>query len=204
MGRLRRPHERVAHRTSDDHLHQFPGVGLPRGDRRQPAAVTKNGHSIGDAEDLVQSMGDIDDADVAGAQSAQRLEQALDVGLGKRRGRFIENEDVGLDRQRPTDRDQRTLGRRQGRDRGLGIEIAAHDRERLRGSPTDPRPRYEAGPRSGIAGLNRDVLGDRHPFDEPQVLMDEGDRERIRAGMGRLAGKQDLAGVGFVDPGQIL
>ena len=32
--------------------------------------------------------------------------------------------------------------------------------------------------------------------------MDEGDRERIRARMGRLAGKQDLAGVGFVDPRQ--
>ena len=147
-------------------------------------------------------MGDIDDADVAGAQSAQGVEQAFDVGLGKRRGRFIENEDVGFDRQRPTDRDQRTLGRRQGRDWGLRIEIAAHDRERLRGSPAHPRPRYEAGPRSGIAGLNRDVLGDRHPFDEPQVLVDEGDRERIRARMGRLAGKQDLAGVGFVDPRQ--
>ena len=94
MGRLRRPHERVAHRTSDDHLHQFSGIGLTRGDRRQPAAITKNGHSIGDAEDLVQSMSDVDDADVAGAQSPQGVEQAFDVGLGKRRGRFIENEDV--------------------------------------------------------------------------------------------------------------
>ena len=94
MGRLRRPHERIAHRASDDHLHQFSGIGLARGDRRQPAAITKNGHSIGDAEDLVQSMSDVDDADVAGAQSPQGVEQAFDVGLGKRRGRFIENEDV--------------------------------------------------------------------------------------------------------------
>ena len=86
----------------------------------------------------------------------------------------------------------------------LRIEIAAHDRERLRGGLAHPPPRYEAGPRSRIAGLNRDVLGDRHPFDEAEILVNEGDRQRIRARMGRLAGKQDLAGVGFVDPRQDL
>ena len=64
------------------------------------------------------------------------------------------------------------------------------------------RPGNEAGPRSRIAGLNRDVLRDRHPFDEPEILVDEGDRQRIRSRMDRLAGEQDLAGVGFVDPGQ--
>ena len=147
-------------------------------------------------------MGDIDDSDVAGAQSPQRLEQAFDVGLGKRRGRLVENEDVGLDRQRPADRDERALGGRQGRDRGVGIEIAAHDRERLGGGAFHSRPRYEAGPRPRIAGLNRDVLGDRHPLDEPQILMDEGDRQRIRSRTDRLSGKEDVAGVGLVDPRQ--
>ena len=202
IGRLRRPHERVAHRASDDHLHQFAGVGLARRDRRQPAAIAKNRHSIGDAQDLVQTMSDVDDSDVAGAQSPQGLEQTFDVGLGKRRGRLVENEDVRLDRQRPADRDQRTLGGRQRRDQRLRVEFAAHDRERLGGGVSHSRPRYETGPRSRIAGLDRDVLRDRHPLDESEILMDEGDRERVRFRMGRPSGKQDVPGVGLVDPSQ--
>ena len=133
FGRRRRPHEGVAHRAPDDHLHQFAGVGFPRRNRRQPAPVAKNRHSIGDAQDLVQPMGDVDDADIAGAQPPQRLEQAFDVGLGKRRGRLIENENVRFDRQRPADGNERPLGRRKRRDRRLRIEVAAHDRERVCG-----------------------------------------------------------------------
>ena len=54
-----------------------------------------------------------------------------------------------------------------------------------------------------IAGLNRDVLGDRHPFDEAEILMDEGDRAAHRApDRRRLAGEADLAGVGLVDARQ--
>ena len=166
------------------------------------AAIAKNGHSIGDAQDLVQTMGDIDDSDVAGAQSPKRLEQAFDIGLGKRRSRLVENEDVRLDRQRPADRNERPLGGRQGRDRGVGIEIAAHERERFGGGASHSRPRNEAGPRSRIAGLNRDVLCDRHPLDQPQILMDEGDRQRIRPRMGRPSSIEDVSGVGLVDPGQ--
>ena len=147
-------------------------------------------------------MGHVDDADVAGAKSPQRVEQALDVGLGKRRGRLVENDDVGFDRERSADRNERTLGRRKRRNRRIGIEIAAHDRERLGGGVLDSRPRYEADPRPRIAGLNRDVLGDRHPLDEPQILVDEGDRQRIRSGADRLSGIEDLAGVGFVHPRQ--
>ena len=50
--------------------------------------------------------------------------------------------------------------------------------------------------------MNSDVLSDRHPLDEPEILVDESDRQRIRSRMDRFAGEQDLAGVGFVDPGQ--
>ena len=64
----------------------------------------------------------------------------------------------------------------------------------------DTRP----SPRPRIAGLNGDVLGDRHPFDQPQILVDKGDRQPIRSGLGRPSVKHDVARVGFVDPGQHL
>ena len=50
-------------------------------------------------------------------------------------------------------------------------------------------PRHEAASRTRIAGLDRDVLGDRHPFDEAEVLVDEGDRQRVRAGRTGLPSK---------------
>ena len=202
IGRLSGSHERVAHRSSDDHLDQFAGVGLARGDRRQPAPVAKDGDPVGDAQNLVQTMGDVDDPDVARPQPPEGLEQAFDVGLRKRRGRLVEDHDIRLDRERPADRDQRTFGRRKRRNRRLRVEVAAHDRERLRGGVLHRRPGNKAGPRSRIAGLNGDVLSDRHPLDEPEILVDESDRQRIRSRMDRFAGEQDLAGVGFVDPGQ--
>ena len=81
-----------------------------------------------------------------GAQSAQRLEQALDVGFGKRRGRLVENDNVRLDRQRSADRDERAFGGWKRGDRGVGIEIAAHDRQRVRGGALHVRPGNEAAP----------------------------------------------------------
>ena len=147
-------------------------------------------------------MGDVDDSDVAGAKTPQRLEQSFDVGLGKRRGRLIENDDVGFDRERPADRDQRAFGRGKRRDRRLRVEIAAHARERLGRRVAHAPPGNEAGPRARIAGLNRDVLGHRHPLDEAQILVDEGDRQGVRPRMDGLSGEPDLARVGAVDSGQ--
>ena len=49
-------------------------------------------------------------------------------------------------------------------------------------------PGDQAEARARIAGLERDVLGDRHPVDEAEILMDEGDRQRVDArvdGVGR-------------------
>ena len=180
-----RPHEGVAHRASNDHLHQFAGVGVARLNCRQPAPVAKNRHSIGNAQYLVQTVGDVNDADIVGAQPPERLEQPLDVGLGKRRRRLIENDNVRSDRQRSADRNKRALGCGKRGDRHVRIEVAAHDCERLRGSIFHFGPRYEARPRPRMAGLNRDVLGNRHPFDQPEILVDEGDWQRIFSRLSR-------------------
>ena len=74
--------------------------------------------------------------------------------------------------------------------RRVGVEIAAHDRERHgRGLPDAP-PGYEAGTRARIAGLNGDVLGDRHPLDEAEILMNERDGQRVDARTGWLSGNR--------------
>ena len=145
-GRRRGSNEGVAHRASDDHLHEFARIGFARLDRRQAASVAKDGHPVGDAQHFVQPMGHVDHANIIGAQATQRLEQALDVSLGKRCGRLVENDNVRLDRQRPADRDERAFGGWKRRDRGVGIEIAAHDRQRVRSGALNFWPRDEAAP----------------------------------------------------------
>jgi hypothetical protein len=50
----------------------------------------------------------------------------------------------------------------------------------------------------------RDVLGDRHPVDQAEVLVDEGHGTRSGRDAQRMAGHRHLAAVGLVHPGQDL
>jgi hypothetical protein len=159
---------------------------------------------VGDSENLIQTMRNIDDSNAALAQAPERGEEALDVSLGQRRGRLIENEDVGLDSERPADGDERALGGRQRRDRRIGVEIDAHDRKRVRGGLAHAPPRHQAQGRSRIAGLNGDILCDRHPLHETEILMDEGDRQRPRRRTRRPSRKRNLTLVGLVYAGHDL
>ena len=60
-----------------------------------------------------------------------------------------------------------------------------------------------SGPR-GYPRLHGDVLGDRHPIHQAEILMDEGDGQGIDAGADGMPVKDDLAGIGRVDPRQDL
>src|SRR5208337_2483780 len=145
-----------------------------------------------------------DDADVVGAKASERFEQSLDVRLRQRRGWFVENNNVRLDRQCPADGDKRALGGRKRGNRRVGVEIAAHDRKRFGRGVPDASPRYETSPRARIAGLNGDVFGDGHPFDEAEILMNERDGQRIRPRTRWLSGEFYGACIGLVDPRQDL
>ena len=134
----------------------------------------------------------------------QRFEQAFDVGLGQRGGRFVEHENVSLDRQRPADGDERTLGGRERRDRRVRVDVAADHRERVRCGLANAPPGHQAQRRARITGLDCDILGDRHPFDEAEILVNERDRQPVCRGTDRPAVERDLARVGFVDAGQDL
>src|SRR5699024_8181280 len=50
------------------------------GDR---AAVPHDRDGVGDAEQLVQAVGDVDDADTAGGQSPDHTEEDFDLGIGQ-------------------------------------------------------------------------------------------------------------------------
>ena len=90
-----------------------------RVDSCHAASVAEHRDPVGDAENLVEAMRDIDDPDAACPEPPQRREQPLDVGIGKCRRRLVEHKDVGLHRQRPADGDQRAFGGGEGGDAGV-------------------------------------------------------------------------------------
>jgi len=146
---------------------------------------------------------DIDDADVIRPEPAQRLEQPLDVGLGQGRGRLVKDQNFRLDRERPADPDQRALSGGQCGYRRVRVNVAAEDGERGRRRLAHLPPGNDPELRARIAGLNRDVFGDRHPLDEPEILVDERNRSG-RSSLRLPAADPDLARVGFVHARQNL
>ena len=126
IGRRRRLDEGVGHRSADDLLDEIARRGLADRDGGHAPPVAEHGDAVGDAEDLVEAVGDIDDADAARAEAPERVEEMLDVGLGQRRRRLVEDEDVGLDGERAADRDERALGGGKRRDADVGVDVASH------------------------------------------------------------------------------
>ena len=61
---------------------------------RDQAAVAQDGHAVGQAQDLVESMAHVDDGHALRAQPAHEGEEALDLLVGQRRGGLVEGQDA--------------------------------------------------------------------------------------------------------------
>ena len=139
-------------------------------------AVAQDDHPVGDLEHLVEPMRDVDHADAARAKPPKRGEQAHHLVRRQAGGRLVEHEDLGLRGQRAGDGDQRLLGPAEALDANVRIDVGAEDVQRRRRAPARRRPvHHPEAPR--IAEGQADVLGDGHPVDQAEVLMDERDRQ---------------------------
>ena len=177
--RLLRPRARrrleLVERLADDQGNQLLRVGVGHPPFADERSVAQDGDAVGDLEHFVEPVRNVDHADAARLQRPQRVEQPMHLVGRQRRRRLVENEHVGLDAERAGDRDERLLG---------AAEIAhAHGRRKRAVDLGERGPRGRLGrvpvdeaALARVAGRERDILGDRHPFDETEVLMDEGDR----------------------------
>ena len=177
--RLFRPRARrgfeLVERLADDQRNEFLRGGVRHPSFADQRSVAQDGDPVGDLEHFVETMRNVDHPDAASLQGPQRVEQPMHLVGRQRRRRLVENEDVGLDAERAGDRDERLFGARQiahaHRRRERAVDLGERGpRRRLGRVPVDEAPSAR------IAGRERDILGDRHPFDETEILMDEGDR----------------------------
>ena len=72
-------------------------------------AVAQHGDVVADADQLFQPVRNVDDRDALALEVGDHLEQHLDLGCRKRRGRLVHDEDLGVERHRLGDLDELLL-----------------------------------------------------------------------------------------------
>ena len=150
-----------------------------RGDRAARLAVAQDRDAVGDALHLRQPVRDVDDGGAGGGDRAHLVEQQRALDGRERLGRLVQHEHLRLERQRLGDLDELAVGDAQLAHPRRGIDGAGPDHGQLLACPR-PCPQ-ERGP---LAARHREDhrLGDREVFEDGEVLVDDGQPQRLRAG----------------------
>ena len=128
------------HRPAD-HVADEVGRGQRvRRRRHDVPAVAEHGRPIAQREDLVEPVADEQDRHVAVAEPAHDREEPLDLVGRQRRGRLVEDQHPGLDREGLGDLDQLLVRHRQAPDRGADVELDVELGEQRLGLPAHAAP----------------------------------------------------------------
>ena len=200
-GLRRRLLEQLARRAADDHFHQLLRRSLIDWLLAHQLSVAQHRNPIRNAENLVQPVRDINHADPARLQLTDGGEQALHFVGGETCGGLIQHQHVGLDSQRAGNGDQRFLCAGEALHAQRRIEVAADKLERGLGARLGGAPVDQTATHGKPLGKTH-VLGDCHPLDQAEILVDEGHRLALiwlgRTMRVRRAAEQDLARVRHV------
>ena len=171
-------------------------------------AVAQDGAAVGDGDDLVEPMRDVDDRGALRLHAREHREQPLDLAFFQRRRRLVQDEDAALPAQRLGDRDQLPLGEAERRHRpvrvGLKVELGKHGARGVAHAGAIDHGQRPEPPHRQIA--ERNVLGDRQRRHQPQFLRDGDDAgsdgvARARK-VPRRAVDANRAAVGTPDPAE--
>ncbi len=143
-------------------------------------------------------MGDEDDGVARLAQGVQDAEEPGAVRRREAGGRLVQDEEFGAGGERAGEGHQGAFGAREVGEGGARVEVCGDDAQGLGAPLADPPPGQQSRA-ARIAGAQRDVLGDRHPWDQPQILVDEGHGPGGCFAAERVPGHRHLALVRVVD-----
>ena len=146
-------------------------------DRPGRLAVFEDGDPVGEAEDFVHPVGDVEDGGAPRLELADRLEEHLRLLVGEGGGGLVEDEQPALGHHGADDLQQGALGRgeRGGREAEVDLDLQLpHDRlhPRLHFCPVDGKARFFL-----IVHPQVDVLHPAEGGDEVAVLVDDVDAD---------------------------
>ena len=189
--------------AADHQLGKVLLVRLGRDPLADDLAAPDDRDPVGDLEDLVELVADEDDAVAAGREATEDLEDLLGLLRREDRGRFVEDEDLGVAVEGLEDLDPLLPADRQRADLDVGVDLEAEPLSELHDLAIGLFAVEED--RVGHRLLAEDdVLGDGQDGDEHEVLMDHadpaGDRVRGAGQVDLVAVQQDRALVGLGQP----
>ena len=199
-------HASAGELASDHQRDQPPLVQLGGGRRGHVAAVAQHGDAVGDSEDLVHLVRDVDDRGSARLKRADRREQRLRLAVRERGGRLVHDHRGCAAPDRPRDLDRLHLRHAQ---RAHGRVHRQRDLQQTQQAERFAPQRAavdRAGQTPARLAAEQQVLGHGQIRHGHQLLVDHRDavahRLVRRAQQHPLAVHPDLARVRCVEPGQ--
>src|SRR5262245_19073099 len=134
-------------------------------------AIAEDGDAISECENFRQFVGDIDDADATGAQTAHDRHQLLNISFCERSSRLIHDYNAGILRQSLGNLDALAVGYGKARDLGIDIEMVRVEFvEKLTRTGAHRRP-IETAPAFARRVIDEDVLGDGELREQQKLLI---------------------------------
>ncbi len=146
---------------------------------RHGLAIAQHRDAIGQGEDFVEPVRDVDHADVLAPETSNDLEETIDFAIGQRRGRLVHDHDPRVRADRLGDLDDLLLRHAERLDEAIGIDRHPDAFEQLDGPPSAFHP-IDLPPRSARLERQRDVLRHGEVGKERRLLIDRGDAEGPR------------------------
>ena len=195
-----------SHAAPEHHFHQVLAIdfgGRPRADQ---LAVSQHRDRVTNLEHLAETVGDVDDRPAFGLQCTERAENPLDLHVGQRGGRLVQDEHPRVASQHAGDLDKLPLADAELRHRRIERLVAQpHLFERSARAITEFLAAVE---QRHLAVAEPDVVEDGERRREAQLLRHQRDAEFLRVQGARdrrwLAVNQDDAAVDLMHAGENL
>src|ERR1700730_10921089 len=156
-------------------LNERRAVQAVRGSGCDQFAVAQNGDPVTNRVDLGQPVRDVENRPSLAFDSKQRRENALDLDVGQRCRRLVEDEHTRVTSKEACDLDELALGHAQRRHRCVEPDmIGPEQRQCLGGAFAQFRPLVQ---KRNFQGAEPDIVLDRKVGTQAQFLRDDGDAE---------------------------
>ncbi len=113
----------AGHFAPDHHAHDFVVGNVGNVGAAYGLPVPQHGNAVGDARQLREPVGNIDNADPFGFESGNMFKQSVDFVVRKRRGWFVHHDDARLERDCLDDFNDLLLGNRQAKHLFGGVDF---------------------------------------------------------------------------------
>ena len=158
-------------------LDQYVAVDIAGPMGGDVSTVTENRYIVGDREDFIHLVGDVDDADAMRLEIRDDRKEVIHFALGKRGSRLVHDQNVGFEGNCLGDLYDLPIGDGEVSNLNVRIDVDVQAPKQMLGHAAHFRMIHEVHETQSLHRLapNPDVLGDGHVRHQVEFLMDHRD-----------------------------